>query len=88
MPSYIEDKKIDTSSIAYSKTGIKLLEFVNTVYGCDVLAKLIRGDLTLFFNGKEVKFDKNFRNRRVKEDTTIMLRRELKYNEIDMDIFA
>jgi hypothetical protein len=88
MPSYIEDSLIDTSSIEYPQTGIRLLSFVITVYGRDVLEKLKKGKLMLFFNENSVTFDKNFRNRRVKEDTNVHVIDEEKRFENDMSIFA
>jgi hypothetical protein len=76
MPAYIEDRIIDTSSIKYSKTGIKLLIFIATVFGLVGLEEIKRGQLIVWFNKTEVKFDA-FRNYRVKEDTSVNVKREV-----------
>ncbi len=88
MTSYNENTQIDTSSIVFSKTGIRLLKFINNVFGIEVLEKVKTGDFVLMFNGKELKYNKNFRNRRVKEDTTVVVERNTIQLEIDEEIFA
>ncbi len=87
MPAYFENTNIDTSSIAYPKTGIRLLKYVKTAYGLEVLEKIAKGDFIVWFDRKAIKFDTNFSNFRVKEDTTIRVRVELKDN-VDEDFFA
>lgn len=90
MPSYLEDTNIDTLSLAYPKTGIRLLKFVKTVYGLDVLEKIKKGDLIVWFNTTYVTFDENFRNYRVHPMTDVKVKIEEKYkdNEVPEDFFA
>lgn len=71
MTAYLEDEKIDTSPIIYPETGIRLTKFVKTVYGDKILEMIEKGVLVLRLNRDPIKFDENFRNYRVHEDTII-----------------
>ena len=77
MTAYKEDTIVDTSSIEYSNTGIRLLKFVKTVYGNEVLDGVQKGKYVVWFNETVVKFDTSFRNYRVKEKTSVNVKREV-----------
>jgi hypothetical protein len=73
MTAYLEDTKIDTSSIEYLKTGIRLLKFVKTVYGDEVFEKIKKGEL-LVWSHRHIKFDDHFRDYRVHAMTEIKVK--------------
>lgn len=88
MPSFLEDVRIDTASVIYPKTGIRLPKFVTNAYGNDIINKIKKGDFIIFFNGKNIKYNKNFRNYRVKEDTTVVVKPDAKQLEIPENMFG
>jgi hypothetical protein len=90
MPAYFEDKSIDTSSIKYSKIGFRLTKFVKMLYGLDGLQKIKNGQLIVWFNSTELKFDKNFRNYRVHVSTHVNVKHYEKevIREIPPEMFA
>jgi hypothetical protein len=90
MTAYLEDKSINTSSIKYGKIGIRLTKFVKTVYGLDGFEKIKNGQLIVWFNSTELKYDKNFRNYRVHVSTHVNVKRFEKeeIHEIPPDMFA
>jgi hypothetical protein len=59
MPSFYENTEIDTSSIKYSKTGIRLLKFFIKLFGLDKLEKVKKGELIVMYNGEVLKYDEN-----------------------------
>lgn len=71
MTASLENILIDTSSIEYPKTGIRLLKFIKTVYGDEVLEKIKKGVFLVMLGRNIIRFDENFRNYRVHEDTDI-----------------
>lgn len=71
MPAYLEGTTLDTSSIEYSKTGIRLLKFVKTVYENDVFEQIEKGDLIVWFNSRELEYDDHFRDNRVHVSTHV-----------------
>jgi hypothetical protein len=88
MPSFNENIEIETSSIQFSKTGIRLLKFITIAFGRDVLSKLKKSELVVLFNGRELKYNENFRKYRVKEDTDVKVIRDEGYYPIPQDMFS
>lgn len=88
MPAFLENDRIDTSSIVYSETGIRLLKFVKNVFGDDVLEKIKKGEMVIMFNRNELKYNEKFRDRRVKEHTDVTVRYDAIQVEIPEDMFS
>lgn len=88
MPAYLENDRIDTSSLTFSKTGIRLLRFITIVFGSAILEKIKKSQLVVLIRGKEIKYDGHFRDHRIKEHTEVILREYIPDAIIDDDFFV
>jgi hypothetical protein len=60
-------------NIDYGKSGIRLLKFITDNYPSSILEAIKSGEKIVIFNGQPVVFDEKFRDRRVKENSTLVI---------------